>query len=73
MDNNADGIALDDLYSVEDLAKQHPNVLSVETLRWQLRHREGNGLATAVVKPGKKLLIIKSRYERWLAAQAGTV
>lgn len=38
-------IPLDDLYSVEDLAARHPNVLTVQALRWQLRSREQNVLA----------------------------
>lgn len=64
-------IPLDDLYSVEDLAARHPNILTVQALRWQLRSREHNGLAQCCVPLGRKLLISKSRYERWLATQAG--
>lgn len=64
-------IALDDLYSVDELAAQNPRILTVATLRWQLRNRDANGLAMACVQIGKKLLISKSRYEHWLASQAG--
>lgn len=73
MTTETNGIALDDLFSAEDLAKQYPKVLRPETLIWQLRNRDQNGLAAAVVKIGKRLMISKSRYERWLADQAGAV
>lgn len=63
-------IALDDLYRVEALAEAFPDKLSADSLRWQLRHRHENGLAPAVVKLGKKLLISRSRYEQWLARRA---
>jgi len=68
---SSDSVKLEDLYSIPDLAKQFPEVLSVPTLRWQLRQRDTNGLAACTVKVGKKLLISKTRYERWLASLAG--
>lgn len=64
-------LPLDDLYTVDELANKYPKILSVLTLRWQLRDREKNGLAPACVRVGKKLLISKTRYEQWLAARAG--
>ncbi len=63
-------IPLDDLRSVEDLAAEHPKVLTIPTLRYQLRNREATGMAAACVRVGKRLLISKSRYEQWLATQA---
>jgi hypothetical protein len=63
-------IDLGDLRSVEDLAAEHPRILSVSTLRNQLRQRERNGLAACCVPVGRRVLISKSRYERWLATQA---
>lgn len=60
-------IDLSDLYSVGELAARHPRILSVLTLRYQLRNRESNGLARACVKIGKKLLISEQRYQEWLA------
>lgn len=66
-----DEIALDDLHSLEELARHYPAITPLSTLRWQLRHRDTNGLACCCIKQGKKLLIIKSRYERWLASRAG--
>jgi len=65
-----DPIALDDLHTVEGLVDTAPRFLSVPTLRWQLRHRDVNGLAPACVRVGKKLLISKSRYEQWLGERA---
>lgn len=63
-------VTLEDLYTVEDLAKEYPNILGVQTLRWQLRSRDTNGLAHCCIKVGKKLLISKSRYEQWLSNQS---
>jgi hypothetical protein len=68
----AGAISLDDLESVEDLAARYPRKLTVATLRWQLRHRDTNGLAVACVPVGKKLLISRNRYEQWLATRAGS-
>ena len=65
-------IQLDDLSTIDALAAQHPQFLTVATLRWQLRHRDSNGLAPACVQLGKKLLISRSRYEVWLGARAGS-
>jgi len=67
--NNA--LSLGDLTTVEDLAAAYPAVLTVPALRWQLRHRDENGLAPACVKMGKKLLIHRPSYERWLAGRTG--
>ncbi|AUS44753.1 hypothetical protein CYD94_21710 (plasmid) [Ralstonia solanacearum] len=63
-------IELTDLYSVGELAARHPRILSVLTLRYQLRNRDANGLAKACVKIGKKLLISERRYQEWLAETA---
>lgn len=65
-----EAIALDDLFTVEELVAQHPKVLSINTMNWHIRHRDKNGLADACVKGlRRKLLISKSRFERWLATQ----
>lgn len=64
-------IALDDLDTVEGMAARYPRLLTVPTLRWQLRHRDTNGLAPACVAVGRKLLISRTRYEAWLATRAG--
>lgn len=66
-----EAVRLDDLSTIDDLASRYPNLLTVTTLRWQLRNRDANGLAPACVRLGKKLLISRSRYEHWLASRAG--
>ncbi|MDP3761530.1 MAG: hypothetical protein Q8R01_13540 [Ramlibacter sp.] len=66
---NGDAMSLDDLNTVDQLAEAFPSILSVAALRWQLRHREANGLAYACVRVGKKLLIHRPRYEAWLATR----
>lgn len=65
MSNTA--VDLDDLFSVEEMASRYPRILSKNTLRYQLRDRTKNGLASACVPIGKKLLISDSGYRRWLA------
>lgn len=65
-------IPLDDLRTIEGFANEHPEFLTVPTLRWQLRHRDTNGLASATVRVGKRLLISRTRYQEWLATRAGT-
>jgi hypothetical protein len=64
-------MSLSDLYTVEQLAAEFPNILTVPALRWQLRHRDENGLAPAgvCVRVGKKLLLNRPRYEAWLATR----
>ncbi|CAN7412297.1 hypothetical protein LJR296_002436 [Cupriavidus necator] len=69
MQNNQ--IELSDLYDVHDFAARHPKILSVQTLRYQLRFRDTNGLAKACVQLGKKLLISEYRYQQWLAETGG--
>lgn len=63
-------VGLQDLFAIEQLAASFPGVLTVQTLRWQLRHRDTNGLAAACIRIGKKLFISKTRYEEWLASMA---
>lgn len=69
--STADTMSLNDLNTVDQLAAAFPNILSVPALRWQLRHRDENGLAVACVRVGKKLLIHRPRYEAWLSGRAG--
>lgn len=64
-------MALDNLRTIDQLAERYPQLVTVPALRWQLRHREENGLAPACVRLGKKLLIDQPRYEAWLATRAG--
>lgn len=69
--SNTVAINLNDLKTIECLVDENPQALTVSLLRWQLRHRYENGLANCCVKAGKRILISKSRYEQWLAANAG--
>lgn len=69
LQNTGDALSLNDLNTVDELAAKFPNILTVPALRWQLRHRDDNGLAPACVKVGKKLLIHRPRYEAWLATR----
>lgn len=71
METTNDSISLDDLFTIEELAAKYPKILTIATLRWQLRHRDANGLAAACVQIGKRTLISKSRYEHWLATRNG--
>lgn len=65
-------IHLEDLRTIEALAAEFPQVIpTVQTLRWQLRQRQENGLAAACVPQGKRTLISKARYEQWLEQRAG--
>lgn len=64
-------VEVSDLYTIEGLVAQNPEALSISMLRWQLRHRQETGLAACCVRGGKNILISKSRYESWLASQAG--
>lgn len=70
MQTTSPPITLGDLHPVEDFVAAHPNVLTLEAVRWQLRHRDKNGLAGACVRIGKRLFISGARYEAWLASQA---
>ena len=65
-------IGLDDLFSVEEFVAANSRLITLHTLRQQLRDRAHNGLGKAVLPFGRKLLISKSGYERWLATLAGT-
>jgi len=70
MQTTENAISLNDLLTVEELAAKYPKILSIHTLRWQLRYRGTNGLAMACVRGlGRKLLISESRFENWLATQ----
>jgi hypothetical protein len=60
--------ALDDWYTIPVFAERNPNLGSVQTWQWQLRHRNENGLAPAVRRFGKSLFLSESRVARWLAS-----
>jgi hypothetical protein len=64
-------IALDELRTLEEFVRDNASILTPSTVRYQLRNRHSNGLADATVKVGKRLLIIPSRYAKWLGGRAG--
>jgi hypothetical protein len=64
-------IKLDDLFSVKEFAMRHSRILTEAKLRWQLRHRDRNGLSEACVRIGNELMLNEPRYEKWLTTQAG--
>lgn len=65
-----DSINPDDLYTVDGLADTYHGKINAAAIRWQLRTRAENGLSSACVWLNqRRLLISKTRYERWLASQ----
>lgn len=61
-------LPLSELRTIEDLAAENPKILSVPVLRWQMRHRDTNGLAACCVRVGRRVLIHLPGYERWLGS-----
>lgn len=66
-----DAVALEDWATREDLIASNPRVITPSTLNWQLKNRHKNGLAFAVARVGRRLMISRSRYTAWLASRAG--
>lgn len=64
-------VPLGDLLTPDALAEASNGTISLNQVRWQLRHRNANGLAAATAIIGRRLLISKTRYESWLASQFG--
>ena len=62
---------LRDLATITQLVEENPEILSIATLRWQLRHRTENGLDACCIQFGKKIMISRSRYAAWVAGQFG--
>ncbi|HXO19919.1 MAG TPA: hypothetical protein VOA87_08360 [Thermoanaerobaculia bacterium] len=51
--------------SVRELSRKHP-AFSEGSLRWLLFHRESNGLAQAVIRSGRRLLVDERRFLAWV-------
>lgn len=68
--SNHTDFALENLRSIDALVAEYPDHLTEQTLRWQLRHRQTNGLGSACVKIGKRLMLSKPRYFAWLESRA---
>lgn len=54
--------------TVKQLAEKHP-YLTEAGLRWMLFNRAQNGLNTAVIRIGKKILIDEELFEKWVDGQ----
>lgn len=54
--------------TVKQLVKKHP-YLTEPGLRWMLFNRAQNGLNTAVIRIGKKILIDEELFEKWVDGQ----
>src|SRR5262245_4480440 len=59
------------LLSVQELATRHPG-FTVGGLKWLLFKREENGLGSAVVQSGRKILIDERKFLDWLAKKPGS-
>ena len=60
---------LSEFTTKEGLVKQYSDILNMSALDWQLRFREENGLDEAVIKFGRKILIHKPTFMRWLMSR----
>ncbi len=54
--------------TVEQLAEKYP-AFTVGSLRWLLFHRAHNGLNSAVVQLGRKVLIDEQAFVAWLRSR----
>lgn len=55
----------------EALAKKYRSAFTLSSLRWHLFNRESNGLDSAVIQLGRKLLIDEAAFVVWLRSQRG--
>ena len=64
-------IPLTDLATPAELANEHPGIFTEPGLRWLIRQRRSNGLdkAGAVLIVRNRQVLVRSRFERWLASQ----
>ena len=63
--------SLDEFSTIEQLAANNPDLITVNRLRWIIRDRHNNGLAPAVKKLGKNLLVHVPTFVTWLMQQKG--
>lgn len=70
-DTKPDPISLSDIASPAELAREHPDLFTEPGLRWLIRQRHRNGLARAgaVLTVRNRVVLVRSRLERWLAEQ----
>ncbi|HEY2345413.1 MAG TPA: DNA-binding protein [Xanthomonadaceae bacterium] len=55
--------------TVEQLAEKYP-AFTIPSLRWLLFNREHNGLKSAVVQLGRRVLIDEQAFVAWLKSKA---
>jgi len=62
---------LENIYTVEDLAKKHPNLFTARQLAWLIKSRHKNGLNEigAVIKVSRRLYIKKPLFIKWFMQQ----
>ena len=58
----------DRLLTLEQVCDLHP-WLTLRTLRLWMERRRDNGLASAVVKIGKRTLIMESKFSEWIESK----
>jgi len=63
--------SLDEFSTIEQLAADNPDLITINRLRWIIRDRQNNGLAPAVKKLGKNLLVHVPTFVSWLMQQKG--
>jgi hypothetical protein len=56
------------LHTVQQFCQEHA-AFTIGGLRWLLFHRETNGLASAVVKLGRRVLIDEDKFFEWINEQ----
>jgi hypothetical protein len=58
------------LHTVQQFSQKHP-AFTPGSLRWLLFHRETNGLARAVLKVGRRVLLDEDAFFTWLDEHKG--
>ena len=68
--DEADKPYYSDLIKPEDLTRDRPDLFSNAKMKWLIRQRHLNGLsdAGAVIKCGRTILIVRSKFYEWLLA-----
>ena len=56
------------LHTVEQFCQKHP-AFTPGGVRWMLFNREANGLAKAIVRVGRRILIDEERFFDWIDEQ----
>ncbi len=62
--------AYSDIVTPEDFAQERSDIFTKAKLQWLIRQRQQNGLSesNAVVKCGRTILIVRSKFYEWLLA-----